>query len=204
MPAEVLSYYLKNRDQRLRLIFQMVLQCAPFLKGLKVSCVISLEKELCEGIDELLRDTGILYHRLSCSEGKCLVLFYRPEELERYLNSPGIRSLIREYGYNDTHLERMLERLYTRVEDFTKRGIGFPHEIGAFLGYPADDVKGFIENKGKKYLMIGYWKVYGDLAKARMIFKEFDRAKDCAVNEFMAGKSIREICETEEKKWVYR
>lgn len=75
-----------------------------------------------------------------------------------------------------------------------------PHEIGAFLGYPADDVKGFIENRGNRYLMIGYWKVYSDLAKARMIFKEYDRAKDCAVNEFITGKSIREICGTEEKK----
>ena len=41
--------------------------------------------------------------------------------------------------------------------------------------------------------MIGYWKVYGDLANARMIFKEYDRAKACAVNEFITGKSIREI-----------
>ena len=78
MPAEVLFYFLKNRDQRLRLAFQVVLQCAPFLKGLKVSCVISLEETLYEGIAELLRDTDILYHRLSCSERKCLVLFYRP------------------------------------------------------------------------------------------------------------------------------
>mgnify|MGYP001623039517 CR=1 FL=1 len=204
MPAEVLSYFLKNRDQRLRLAFQVVLQCAPFLKGLKVSCVISLEEALYEELTELFRDTGISYHRLSCSEGKCLVLFYRPKELERYLNNPKIRGLIRKYGYADMSLERMLGRLYLRVEDSSKRGMGFPHEIGAFLGYPVDDVKGFIENHGRKYLMIGYWKVYSNLTKARMIFKEYDRAKDCAVNEFITGKSIREICETEEKKWVYQ
>ena len=87
----------------------------------------------------------------------------------------------------------MIRRLADRVEDFSKRGMGFPHEIGAFLGYPPDDVKGFIENEGKKYLMIGYWKVYSNLTGARMIFKEYDRAKDCAVNEFITGKSIREI-----------
>ena len=32
--------------------------------------------------------------------------------------------------------------------------------------------------------MIGYWKVYSDLAGARMIFKEYDRAKKCAVMSF--------------------
>ena len=93
----------------------------------------------------------------------------------------------------DMSLDKILGRLSGRIDDFARRGIGFPHEIGVFLGYPPDDVKGFIENEGKKYLMIGYWKVYSNLAGARMVFKEYDRAKDCAVNEFLTGKSIREI-----------
>lgn len=193
MPAEVLSYFLKNRDLRLRLAFQVVLQCAPFLKGLKVSCVISMDAALTGGLPKLLKDTDIVWRTMSCSEGKCLVLFYRPGELKAHLNSPGIRSLIHEYGYGGISFDQMISRLCGRVEDFADRGMGFPHEIGAFLGYPVDDVKGFIENEGRKYLMTGYWKVYGDLARARMIFKEYDRAKDCAVNEFMTGKSIREI-----------
>ena len=37
---------------------------------------------LYDGLSELLQDTGIAYRRLSCSEGKCLVLFYRPGELK--------------------------------------------------------------------------------------------------------------------------
>mgnify|MGYP001624580288 CR=1 FL=1 len=180
MPAEVLSYFLKNTDRRVRLGFQIVLQCAPFLKGLKVSCVITVDASLCSGLGELFCNLDIAYHMLFCSEGKCLVLFYRPK-------------LIREYGYADMNLEEMLMRLSGRAADFAARGMGFPHEIGAFLGYPAEDVRGFIENEGRKYLMIGYWKVYSDLAGARMIFKEYDRAKKCAVNEFLTGKSIREI-----------
>lgn len=193
MPAEILSYFLKNNDRRVRLGFQIVLQCAPFLKGLKVSCVITVDASLCSGLDELLCNMDISYHMLFCSEGKCLVLFYRPEELEAYLGSPEVSGLIREYGYADMGLDEMLDRLSGRAVDFAARGMGFPHEIGAFLGYPAEDVRGFIENEGRKYLMIGYWKVYSDLAGARMIFKEYDRAKKCAVNEFLTGKSIREI-----------
>ena len=45
MPTEVLSYYLKNKDRKVRLGFQVILQCAPFLKGLKVSGLISMENE---------------------------------------------------------------------------------------------------------------------------------------------------------------
>lgn len=193
MPTEVLSYFLKNNDRRIRLGFQIVLQCAPFLKGIKVSCVISVDAVLYGGLSELFENMDISYHRLSCSDGKCLVLFYRPEELDRYLKQPEVNELIREYGYTDMSVDKILERLSGRIGDFARRGIGFPHEIGVFLGYPLDDVKGFIRNEGKKYLMIGYWKVYSDLEGARMVFKEYDRAKDCAVNEFLTGKSIREI-----------
>lgn len=193
MSGEVLSYFLKNRDRRVRLNFQIALQCAPFLKGLKVSCVISMDTALYGGLAEIFDNMDIAYHRLSCSEGKCLVLFYRPEELRRYLQQTQVQNLMREYGYTDMNVQQMLLRLSERVRNFTGRGIGFPHEIGIFLGYPLEDVKGFIENNGKKYLMIGYWKVYSNPVGARMVFKQYDRAKYCAVNEFLTGKSIREI-----------
>lgn len=193
MPAEVLTYFLKNSDRRIRLGFQVVLQCAPFLKGLKISCGITMDAELYEGLGELFSGMDISYHKLSEADGRCLVLFYRPSELKEYLGRSDIRTLIREYGYQDMGIEEMLDRLARRVRACAELGLGFPHEIGAFFGYPAEDVRGFIENEGREYLMIGYWKVYSDPAGARMIFKEFDRAKDCAVNEFLTGKSIREI-----------
>lgn len=193
MSTEVLSHFLKNSDRKLRLGFQVALQCAPFLKGLKVSCVISMDEELYGELSELFAGMDIVYHVLSRSGGKCLVLFYRPIEMKVYLADKQVRTLLGEYGYADMHVEEMFERLSDRIRDFAAREMGFPHEIGVFLGYPPEDVKGFIKNEGKRYLMIGYWKVYSDLAGARMIFQAYDRAKDCAVNEFLTGKSIREI-----------
>ena len=64
MSIETLSYFLKNNDQRLRLGFQIVLQCAPFLKGLKVSCVISVGAELYDRLAEMFSDMNISYRRL--------------------------------------------------------------------------------------------------------------------------------------------
>lgn len=193
MPAEVLSYFLKYSDRRIRLGFQVALQCAPFLKRLKVSCVITLDSELYGELDALFCGMNISYHMLSESDGKCLVLFYRPEELEAHLRGPEISSLIREYGYCSRDLSKTLRRLTLRVRECMKNGMGFPHEIGAFLGYPVNDVRGFIQNEGKGCLMTGYWKVYENLAGAKMIFNKYDRAKDSAVNEFLTGKTIREI-----------
>ena len=122
-----------------------------------------------------------------------LSCFNRPEELEAYLRGPEISSLIREYGYSSRNLSETLRRLTLRVRECMKNGMGFPHEIGAFLGYPVNDVRGFIQNEGKGCLMTGYWKVYENLAGAKMIFNKYDRAKDSAVNEFLTGKTIREI-----------
>lgn len=101
MPTEVLSYYLKNKDRKVRLGFQVILQCAPFLKGLKVSGLISMENESYSELEEMFSGMEINFYKLSCSEGKCLVLFYRPKELEEYMNQPKLRELIGQYGYKE-------------------------------------------------------------------------------------------------------
>lgn len=51
----------------------------------------------------------------------------------------------------------------------------FPHEIGLFLGYPVEDVKGFIENKASCAKCVGYWKVYGDEEKAQKLFNQYKK-----------------------------
>lgn len=198
MPAEVLSYFLKHEDIRLKLRFQIVLQCAPFLKGKKVSCGITMEDSMYDELHNILSGSGISYRRLSAAEGRCLVLFYREKELSEYVNRVGIRSFIREFGYIEMELDEMLERLSCRTALFSMEEIGYPHEIGIFFGYPVEDVQGFIRNAGREYLFLGYWKVYSNPMAAKMIFKEYDQAKVCAVNEFLTGKSIKDIARNKE------
>lgn len=193
MPAEVLSYFLNHKDVRLRLKFQLVLQCAPLLKRKKVSCGITVEDTLYGELGRILRGTRITYRRLYGAGGRSFVLFYREKELEEYIRRVGIRSFIQSFGYEDMELDEMLERLSQRA-CMTSLQVGFPHEIGAFLGYPVEDVKGFIENEGRGCLLPGYWKVYSNPVMANQVFRGFDQAKACAVNEFLTGKSIQEIC----------
>lgn len=193
MSTKVLSFFLKNSNIKIRTRFQVILQCAPFLKGLKVSCLISLERGMYRELEEIFRETGISYRILLTTEKKELVLFYREDELRAYLEDEEICRLIRKYGYEKMDMIQMLDRLAHRVQQLSVQNLGFPHEIGAFLGYPAEDVKGFIEKQGKEYLMIGYWKVYSNPSEAEMIFKSYDQAKQRAVQEFLRGKSVREI-----------
>jgi hypothetical protein len=53
------------------------------------------------------------------------------------------------------------------------RDMKFPHEIGVFLGYPLQDVKGFIENNGRNSKYTGLWKVYGDKAASIRMFEKY-------------------------------
>ena len=193
MSTEVVSYMLSGMDNMKSLQVQLILQCAPFLKGIKIACILNITEENSRELYEILEGTGIKFKILTRNHGKCLVLLYRRESFSRYLKRTDVREFLGSYGYEDVEPEKMLERLSKRVCQYSDGEICFPHEIGAFLDYPIDDVKCFIEKDGKDSLFSGYWKVYNNPGRAKMIFWAYDKAKTSAVNEYLIGKSIRDI-----------
>lgn len=193
MSKEVVSYMLSGMDNMKSLQVQLILQCAPFLKGIKIACILNITEENSRELYEILEGTGIKLKILTRNHGKCLVFLYRHDSFSRYLKRTDVREFLGSYGYEDVEPEKMLERLSKRVCQYSDGEICFPHEIGAFLDYPIDDVKCFMDEDKKEPLLIGYWKVYNHPERARMTFTAYDKAKDNAVNEFLMGKSLREI-----------
>ena len=193
MSKDVVSYMLSGMDNMKSLQVQLILQCAPFLKGIKIACILNITEENSRELYEILEGTEIKFKILTRNHGKCLVFLYRRESFSRYLKRTDVRGFLGSYGYEDVEPEKMLERLSKRVCQYSDGEICFPHEIGAFLDYPIDDVKCFIEKDGKDSLFSGYWKVYNNPGRAKMIFWAYDKAKTSAVNEYLIGKSIRDI-----------
>lgn len=193
MPVEVVSYMLSCEDFRKRLQFQIVLQCAPFLKGIKVACIMNLESSACKELYSIFEGTRIRYRILEKKKGKCLVLFYREEEFKQYLAREDVGRFLKVYGYRPEDMEQVMDRLSGRVCQYSGNYAGFPHEIGVFLEYPLEDVACFIKEAGQNSLMNGYWKVYHNPGKAQMTFCAYDKARASAVNEFLMGKSLRDI-----------
>ena len=193
MPVEVVSYMLSVCDPERRLQFQMILQGAPFLKGIKTACIMNIEDRYCQELDKVLAGTDMEYRCLAADRGRRLILFYRRKKLAAYIMRTEVREFLEGYGYPCRDLDGALDRLSGRVRRYARRDAGFPHEIGAFLDYPIDDVRCFIEQKGKGVVMTGYWKVYHNPGKAQLIFQAYDKARISAVNEFLAGDTIREI-----------
>lgn len=62
------------------------------------------------------------------------------------------------------------------------------------LGYPTEDVEGFIANEGRDCLCTGYWKVYQNEQRAKQIFAAFDEAREVTVREVLEGKELLQLC----------
>ena len=71
----------------------------------------------------------------------------------------------------------------------------FPHELGLLLGYPAEDVRGFMGIGYKKCLYTGYWKVYEKAEEKIALFSEYDRAMDLALSMAYERQNILKLKE---------
>ena len=75
---------------------------------------------------------------------KCAWLIYREEKLKRILRKKSNQSFLRNYGYEVFSVEAVLKRLSERAAQYLDGTMPYPHELGIILGYPLEDVEGFI------------------------------------------------------------
>ena len=114
---------------------------------------------------------GLRLIPLRWSKKRVLLYLYRPDRLERDLAGEEARDLLSQEGYSDRNSESCLLELIRRLRGRK----AFPHEIGLFLSYPPEDVRGFIRYGGSRSKLTGCWQVYGDEETARKTFDRFDK-----------------------------
>jgi hypothetical protein len=168
---------------------------APTINGLKPGSLINIRRQGDDKIaatwnaqkTSLTRKLGVEALDLSpgVNHGKrdgssALILIYRREFLARTLAAKEAMEILAASGYDTkgANVDSLLSRLAERFER------GCPHEIGLFLGYPPEDVRGFMRDGGDGSIATGYWKVYGNVTEARRAFQKFRRA------EYDAAKAI--------------
>jgi hypothetical protein len=170
----------------------MINQCCPVFMGIKPAALFplrtggeirpcGLDGETAPCLDCLssLLPRNISFFVLRTGADHLLIFLYEKNLLEKTLSCDAIRRLLSDFGYPVAipaafSIFRVLEYLKTR---FMKNE--FPHEVGLFLGYPPEDVAGFMQHKGQNYKLCGYWKVYGDVERAKMLFRQYDICRTC-------------------------
>lgn len=171
-------------------------QCAPALAGIKPANIVSLDKKKYpEAESEIVRlneafnKIGVHFEIICECDKRILVFVFRPKLLESYLENEGIREFLSSCGYSESgKLFEKLELLKRRMKNED-----FPHEIGAFLGYPIEDIYGFINHKDKGLLFVGEWKVYSNPEKAKQSFKRYSSCRAALVRRVSDGKALAEI-----------
>lgn len=177
-------------------------QCAPVLAGIKPANTLRVGRQIGRRtIERILAGTGLACELLCRGRWRNTWLVYRQEELAELLRDPQRRAFLQKYGYIDFSMSAVLARLAHRLAAH-QRGAEYPHEVGILLGYPLEDVLGFVENKGKDPLCTGYWKVYGDVARAERTFALFHRARRRAARAVEQGMSFRELAEILRDRWT--
>ena len=173
-----------------------VRHCSPTLAGMKTgnmfSCSFSDIAELRNDIRNMNRflvKKGLRVLPLRIEGERALIYVYRPRRLQKDLSHTIAACLLRERDYDMNSSERCILNLMKRLKESEE----FPHEIGLFLGYPPEDVYGFIENKAANCKMVGMWKVYGDVAMAQKTFAKYKKCTDFYCMQFAKGKSIERL-----------
>ena len=174
----------------------LIRHCAPTLAGMKTGNIFNAPfesetdmRETARRLNGRFRRKGLQVVPLRYRNGRVLLYVYRPQKLAKDLLHHAAAEILKAGGYKPEHPGKCiacLRRKLTENEDF-------PHEIGLFLGYPPEDVAGFICNKAENCKCVGCWKVYGDAAAAQ---KTFDRFKKCAAvyaAQYAQGKSIERL-----------
>ena len=174
----------------------LVAHCSPVLAGLKTANMFNVEcsdaQTLCLQLRDLnlrLGPKGVRILPLRFSGSKALLYLYRPSRLQKDLEHETAAQILEDCGYPKESKGRRLAHLWQKIRSSET----FPHEIGLFLGYPPEDVKGFIEEGPRCAKCTGYWQVYGNEEAALKTFERYKKCTDVYCTQVSCGKSLERL-----------
>ena len=191
MSREILEIVQKMNPKALET--QFILQCAPMIAGLKPSNLLIISRENEKNIRRILKGTSLSCETLVRVNHKVTMFIFRQPMLEQYLSQAEVKLFLKELGHQEKNLQELLLEVQIRYQAYAKGNGAFPHELGLLLGYPVEDVKGYMIHKGRDSLCTGYWQVYENPAEKKSLFRKYEMAKEGLIRLFSDGIAIREL-----------
>lgn len=176
----------------------LVAVAAPTLAGLKSASIFSVgagagdqTEEKVRKWDEALSLFGVRLTVLKHGSGKApaIVYVYRPAMVEKDLSDECSKKILSQCGYQGESLEELIEELSSRLSSAD----AFPHEIGLFIGYPPEDVEGFMIHGGRNFTCCGLWKAYGCKEEREKYFQKCEKCTRIYTRLFKQGRSVEQL-----------
>jgi hypothetical protein len=193
--------------------------CMPTLLNIKPSTLVQLRKkygnkeDLLRNLNNAMKQFSCKYTELYENEEIVSIFIYQDKLLLATLEIPEYQEYLSEMGYQlkNNEFTPLFNQLRLKFDLYhsdkqrcslerkennkdcnyeSESSNGFPHEIGILLGYPLQDVKDFIRNKGQNSKLSGCWKVYYNTEQAYEIFELYHKIRDEALNDIMEGKAL--------------
>ena len=152
-----------------------------------------LSAQLFSIYERAARSYGVRFSYLAPHGAGCMLLAWRPAQVEALLSDEAARAFLGEAGLPADDADALVRAIIGRLRSYYAGRAGFPHEIGLILGYPVEDVRGFMADGGRGAKVVGRWRCYGDVAAARVRFEELGREERECKRLYSQGVPVREL-----------
>lgn len=156
--------------------------------------------------DELPR-YGVELVVLHVSRRRVALLAYRPSLVGAMLHETAKRAFLEDAEYATESVQALVHSLQARMRAYYQaaergdRRPGYPHEVGLLLGYPLEDVRGFMA--GRRETCRGPWKAYGDERAARERFGRIALREGRCQARYRQGLAFGELFGADEASKVW-
>lgn len=183
-----------SENHRKELLRFLLLKTAAVRSGIKPGALLRVQHcyqsrnsdgfQFCLYRNDILEILKLDHLELQQEESSSLILFYHRGLLAKTLQKAENRDLLERCHYRQPESpDGCLKQLKA---NFSAGKI--PHEVGVFIGYPAKDVLGFIENLPKTPIHKGDWQVFGDAGESLSVMNLYRKAERLA-------RSLLDACE---------
>lgn len=129
---------------------QIALQCAPLISGLRFSNLFNVNNEQADYLISLMNEMHISWKILFRGKEKLTMLLYKKDILENYFSDIRVKNILKNSGYeknivDEEDISGLIDTFADRYCCYMQTKKYFPHEMGLFLGYPVEDVEGYLK-----------------------------------------------------------
>lgn len=135
---------------------------------------------------------GVRLEILGSREGRFSLLAWRPRLVGEILRDQARTAFLAAAGYDTSGAEALVASFSRRLAAYyAGQTRSFPHEVGILLGYPLEDVLGFMGGGEETYR--GQWRVFGDADAARRRFERLEQAERLCRARYAAGETLASL-----------